>query len=241
MTRQNGFACKLQAGDVVDMEFRGIIGGYSQLEDDDYVDAREVMASLKEMGKISTLRMFYNSFGGDAYDGFQIANRLRKLRDDGLIGSIEAHAEGMVASAATLPYLVADVRVMRSGSRFMIHRPWTISSGTADDLRARADQLDQTEQEAIDFYAAVSSLHRKEIAEAMGRNAGGGTYYTPKEAKNYGFATEVIEPPAIAANISQKARELFHPALPDDVAIATPEERDQELRAADAAIHPDQW
>lgn len=233
---KDGFKVTMQADSVVDMEFYGVIGGAPFFADDDFVNAPAVLKSLKEMGKVETLRMFFNSPGGDAYGGFQIANRLDKLREDGQIETIEAHAEGMVASAATLPFLKADKRVMRNGSRFMIHRPHSFGFGNEDDFMEMAKRLQQTTAEALDLYEAVSALTRDEINNAMIAE----TFYTPKEAEAAGFATETVELFAVAACISPKLRGTFK-HLPSDMKVVEPGYIDPSIAERAKELHPSNW
>ena len=244
--RKNGFRVRMESQSLVEMEFYGVIGGMSFFEDDDYVNVTQVLKTLNDMGEVETLRMFYNSPGGDAYDGFQIANRLDFLREQGKIGKIEAHAEGLVASAATLPFVKSDVRIMRNGSRFMIHLPISFGMGNEHEMRSQADRLHQTTEEAIDLYETVANLDRAEIQKAMEVE----TWYSPKDAAGIGFATEVAEPFAIAACMSEKIRlNLLH--LPDDLEVIDPSERvinppetsldDAEYQAMYEAKHPKNW
>lgn len=214
---KNGFRVRMQSAKTVEMEVYGVIGGGAFFPEDDFVNVAEMLRAFRDMGEVETLSLFFNSPGGDVYDGFQLANRLDKLVEDGQVGTLETNAEGIVASAATLPFLKGTHRRMRNGSRFMIHKPWTVGMGTADDFRAAAQRMDQTESEALDLYESISSLPREELAEAMSVE----TYYTPSDAKAAGFATEVVEPLAIAACMSAKLREKFS-HLPSDLEVIEP-------------------
>ena len=248
---RNGFVTRMGHGLDVDMEFNGIIGAQGFFQDDDFVDPPQVLKFLRDMGEVDTLRIFFNSPGGDAFAGFQIGNRLEKLIEDGQIKNYEAHAEGLVASAATIPYLRASRRIMRNGARFMIHKPHAFGGGTAQDLREQAERLDATEEEAIDLYQANSNLSREEIADFMEKE----TFFTPKEAETAGFATEIVEPFAIAACMSDQLRQSFK-SLPDDLEVMRPlrttpegekllgklaDEVAKQRIARQAALHPSNW
>ena len=234
---RNGFKVRMAKSGDVEMEFYGMIGNGAYFLEDDYVSAPDVLRSLRDIGSIKTLTLLMNSPGGDVYDGFQIANRLDKLREEGTIKRIETVAEGMVASAATLPFLKGDRRIMRNGSRFMIHKPWTMGAGNADDLRHVAARMDQTEEEAIDLYEAASALTRTEIRAAMAAE----TYYTPDEATAIGFATESIEPFRIAACMSDDVRQRFHMRLPSDLDIMQPAHMRRQKYEEQLRLHPKNW
>ena len=170
--------------------------------------------------------MYFNSPGGYAYDGFQISNRIQQLREEGRVGRIEAHAEGLVGSAATLPFLAGDVRSMRNGSRFMVHEPWAGVQGNPSALRAAAAKLDQTKEEMLDLYEARSHMSREDITTAVEAE----TYYTPKEAMEAGFATEVVPVMAIAACMSESLLSRFE-HFPTDVLVEDPGKRRADLEA----------
>jgi ATP-dependent protease ClpP protease subunit len=217
---KSGFNVRMQGSDHAELEFYGVIAQIpSFFEDDDFVRPVEVLKFFKEMGKVDRLSIYMNSPGGDVYDGFQIANRIDKLREDGQVKTVETIAEGMVASAATLVFLKGSRRVMRNGSRFMIHEPYTLPRDgmNSTEMRAAADRMDQTKDEALALYETMSTMTRAEIETAMKSE----TFYTPKEAMAAGFATEVIEPYAIAAKMSTRLRETFQ-HLPDDVEVIDP-------------------
>ncbi len=206
-----------------------------------YVNVPEVLRSLKEMGEVDRLSIMINSPGGDANGGFQLANRLDKLREDGRIGSIETHAEAIVASAATLVFLKGDERLMRNGSRLMIHNPWGMTIGDENAHAAAIESLQQTKQQALDLYDSVSTLHRDEISEAMDAE----TYYTSEDAVAAGFATQAISPTAVAACMSDEFRQRYHPNLPRDLVV---EQRalsldppSDERRARENPLHPANW
>ena len=208
---KSGLRAYMKTDRIAEVEFYGVVG---QSFDDDFVTVPSFLRGLKLLGELDKLVILMNSPGGNAFDGFQIANRLDKLREEGTIKSIETHAEGLVGSAATLVFLKGDRRVMRNGSRFMIHKPSSFGIGNADDMRGIAERLDSTEEQAIDLYESVSALTRKEIAEAMAAV----TFYSPKEAEAAGFATEVIEPFAIAACMSSNLRDTIK-NIPDDLKV----------------------
>ena len=184
------------ADDEVEMEFYGAVGG------DFFEEGIETKKVLTELNKMQgqRLRGFVNSPGGNAFDGFQVANRIRSLRERGRISSVVMEAEGIVASAATLIFMQGDVRRMRAGAQFMIHeaRARFVEGGTAQSHRTAADALEKMNEDAITLYAEHAALTREEIAEAMAEE----TYYDAQEAANLGFATEAVDQLAVAAYVS---------------------------------------
>lgn len=233
--RENGFKQRM-LGSVLEMDLYGVIDSVGGMPDDDFIIAREVNQALKDAGKVDKLRVFVNSAGGDVYDGFAIANQMRRLREEGRIKSIEMNADGLVASAATLFFLEGDDRIMRNGSRFMIHKPWSFGMGNADDFRANAARMDQTEEEALDLYEKRSSMSRVELRAKMDAE----TFYTAKEALNAGFATQTEEQFAQAACMSDLMRQRFK-HLPDGFEVKGPAAMEREKYEQQLATFDDSW
>src|SRR5690606_34566086 len=72
------------------------------------------------------------------------------------------------------------------GAMMMIHNPWTLAIGDADDLRKTAETLDQVTEALIDVYQARTGLSRDEIRTMLDAE----TWMTGPEAVEKGFADE---------------------------------------------------
>ena len=77
----------------------------------------------------------------------------------------------------------------------MIHNAWTYTSGGAEELRRTADELERLNGQIADIYAARTGKDKDEIAAMMSAE----TWMSGKEAKEAGFADELIENKKIAA------------------------------------------
>lgn len=71
----------------------------------------------------------------------------------------------------------------------MIHNAWTYTGGGAEDLRKTADELERLNGQIADIYAARTGKEKDEIAAMMSAE----TWMSGKEAKEAGFADELIE------------------------------------------------
>lgn len=162
--------------------------GFSWFEEGNTLDSvKEAFDQVKDAPKI---RLLLNSPGGDAFEGMAIYNLLAKARD-----RLTVEVLGLAASAASVIALAGHELVMDEGSYFMIHEPWGITIGPADDHRKTADLLDKMSGNFADVYAAHSGLSRDEALDAMKQE----TWYTAAEAMEAGFATEIGESADVAA------------------------------------------
>jgi hypothetical protein len=76
----------------------------------------------------------------------------------------------LAASAASIIAIGADRRIMAPGTLLMIHNPWSMAGGNADDLRKEADVLDVIASEMSKLYAEASG--GKLSAEAITKVGG---------------------------------------------------------------------
>lgn len=181
----------------------------------DGIVASEVVEQLSDV-QADLLTVYLNSPGGDPFDGFAIKNRIDKLISDGQLGEVHTVAEGLVASAATLPFLAGTKRSMRQGSRFMIHEAHGMAVGDAEQMRKYADELERTNLEAAELYAAKSNHTETQIAKMMAAE----TWMSPAESVQAGFATERSDAFAVAACVRKRDLERMHfMRAPEDLLV----------------------
>lgn len=170
-------------------------------EDSD-VSARDFDQMLKkakaEGAEKLTLRI--NSPGGSVYQAVAMRAMLMSCGMD-----VEVRIEGLCASAATLLACVPDTHVsIAKGSEYMIHNPWTIVLGNANEIEKEAQHLRQMEGELRAFYADRSGKSEEEIQSLMDAE----TWFTSEDAVKQGFCDEVTGTDA-AASASAEALELM--------------------------------
>lgn len=138
-----------------------------------------------------------NSAGGYITDGWAIFNILKPIRDKLTIETI-----GLSASMASVIALAGTKHIMRQGTYFMIHEPWSGVIGTADDMRDTAEVLDMMKMDIIKLYESKTALTHDEVIKMMKDE----TWMTASEALDYGFANEIDEALPMAACISDKLK-----------------------------------
>lgn len=131
-----------------------------------------------------SLDVHINSPGGFVWEGIAIKNHLTAHR-----ANITVIIDGLAASMGSFIAMSGDTVRMHRSAMMMIHNPWTVSAGEADDLRKDADMLDKVRDALIGAYMDKSGKSRDEILDIMNAE----TWLTAEEAVEMGFADEVIE------------------------------------------------
>ncbi|PFA36786.1 Clp protease ClpP, partial [Bacillus cereus] len=62
------------------------------------------------------------------------------------------YVDGVAASIASVIVLAGDRVVVPSNAFLMIHKPWTVGVGNANDLRKMAEDLDNIESGIMNVY-----------------------------------------------------------------------------------------
>lgn len=136
---------------------------------------------LKKLGDVQKITVKVNSPGGAVHDGISIYNQLRNHG-----ARIEVLVEGLAASIASIIAMSGDVIRMGTGSMMMIHSPWTIALGNADEMRKVADVLEKHEDALLDIYVKRSGAKRDDVQEMLVAE----TWMTGAEALEHGFCDE---------------------------------------------------
>lgn len=140
-----------------------------------------IVNQLKELD-VDTINVHINSYGGDVAEGLAIYNVLREHK--ALIVTI---CDGFACSAASVVFMAGDRRVMQPASLLMIHNAWTVAMGNAAQLRKTADDIETITQASVEAYKKVATISEEEIKALMDAE----TWILPKDAVEYGFATEI--------------------------------------------------
>jgi ATP-dependent protease ClpP protease subunit len=130
--------------------------------------------------------LIINTPGGSIVEGFAIFNLIKDFE-----GTITAKID-LAASMGSVIAMAADKVVMRSNSSLMmIHRPWGVGFGEAEDLRDVADTLDKLESMLIGLYMEKvgDSLSEDDLKQMLADT----TWLDGSEALEFGFADELAE------------------------------------------------
>jgi ATP-dependent Clp protease, protease subunit len=156
------------------------------------------MKSIKEDEDID---LSINSYGGDMFLGIDIGNTLREHK-----GFVTVTITGIAASSASVIAMGADKLKMYENTQLMIHHPWTVARGNAEELRKVADDLDKHSHSAIKSY--THRVDEDTVKKLMDKE----TYLTAEEALKYGFIDEIIdaEPEEVESEMFQNRAKEFN-------------------------------
>ena len=124
-----------------------------------------------------------NSAGGDAFEGLAIYNLLNERE------GVTVKFDGLAASSASVIAMAGDTIHMAENALMMIHDPWSMAMGGAEDMRKTAEVLDKVKDAIVSTYTQQSSME----AEAINAMMASETWMNADEAIINGFATDLTE------------------------------------------------
>lgn len=170
------------------------------------VSAAQVAADIEALGAIEKLTVRVSSYGGDAMQGVAIHNLLRSLPYE-----VEVVIDGIAASAASVIAVAGQRVLMPSTALMMIHDPWSLAAGNAEDMRRQAAALEKVKQALAAAYLAKAPDIDPERLDALLSEE---TWLTAEEAVELGLADEIVEPDADReAPASAAARPAIYAAV----------------------------
>lgn len=164
------------------------------------ITAQQFARELKALGDLSLISLRIHSPGGDVFEGTAIYNLLKHHP-----ARVEAHIDGLAASMATVIAMAADTIYMPENAMMMVHRPWGIQGGEADDMRRYADLLEKIEDTMVAAYMAKTGKSQEDIKALLKAE----TWMDGREAVEAGFADQLTEPLAAAAQLNSKRMQEF--------------------------------
>ena len=156
----------------------------------DGLTAKRFRDDLAALGEVQDITVRINSPGGEVFDGFAIYNALKQHP-----ATVTVHVDGMAASIASVIAMAGDEIRMAENAMLMIHDPWTIAMGSAEDFRRKADLMDQVKGNLVDTYARRTGQDAGRISELMAAE----TWMTAAQARELGFVDDVTEELQVAA------------------------------------------
>jgi len=164
------------------------------------VRAADFRADLRAIGDVSQINLHIHSPGGDVFDGMAIYNLLADHP-----ARVNVRIDGLAASMASVIAMAGDTITIPENAMMMIHRPWGMQGGDADDMRQYADLLDKVEANLISAYTRKTGLSDDEVRDLLAAE----TWLTGPEAVERGFADMIAEPLTAAASLSSNRMKEF--------------------------------
>lgn len=140
---------------------------------------REELASVS--GRDVTV--WINSPGGDVFAASIIYTALMEHK-----GAVTVKIEGLAASAASVIAMAGDKVLMAPTAFLMIHNPWSMGCGDAEELRHTAAVLDEIADGLVLAYEIKTGLPRDTIRQMMADE----TWMSAQAAIDNGFADGML-------------------------------------------------
>lgn len=195
----------------------------------DFCGPKSLKAFLADLKDGERAEIEINSPGGLVISGVEMANAIKNSA-----AHIVAHVTGIAASMASVVACACDEIEMEEASFMMIHDPWGVAEGNADEMRKEAQLLDQMKAICMGFYRAKFDRTDEELAALMRDE----TWYTGAECLANGLKCSVV--PSAGAKIAARLTSRHFAAMPEAArAIYAFREMDEatrkEIEAARAA------
>ncbi len=155
----------------------------------DGISAKDFKDAVKAI-KAKTLNLRINSPGGSVFEGSAMLTALDEFK-----GRVEVDIDGVAASAASVVAMGGDTIRMGSNALMMIHNPYGMVMGGADEMRHTAGLLDKVKGQILDAYERKSKAGRNKLDAWMSAE----TWFDGAEAVDAGLADSVSEPVRVAA------------------------------------------
>lgn len=162
------------------------------------VQAKDFRDQLQAV-KGEELTVEISSYGGDVFAGLAMYNMLRASGK-----KVVTKVMSVAASAASVVFMAGDKRVMPKNTFTMVHNPWTMAVGNADELRESADTLDKIGGALLATYVARTGLGEDEVRAMLATD----TWLSADESLEKGFATEIVDEIEVQASFDIARAEL---------------------------------
>lgn len=191
---QSWYSIKAKANDTAEISIYDEIGYWG-------ITAKSFSKDLKALGNnLKQINLHIHSPGGDVFDGIAIYNLLKNHP-----ANVTVCIDGLAASMASVIAMAGNEVIMPENAMMMIHKPWGIQGGDAEDMRKYADLLDKVENTLIPAYANKTGKTPEELAEMLSAE----TWLNGKECVEQGFADKLAEPLVAMASIKSRKLEDF--------------------------------
>lgn len=156
----------------------GPIGG--SWWDDSGMTEKAFLDAIKNIPEGKPLTIGINSEGGSIQDGLGIFNAIKRRKNT------TARIDGYALSIASVIPLAAERVISPKSSLWMIHEPWMLAQGNAEDMLKAAEILEKHGETLASIYEQETGMSADEVREKMKAE----TWFRGDEAVSMGFADE---------------------------------------------------
>ena len=143
------------------------------------------LSAMNAVDREKPIKLFIDSPGGHADDGFAIFDRIRFIS-----APVYTIVNGLAASAATIVMVASpkERRLIMPSSRVMLHQPSVGVQGTASDIAISAREIIRLRKKANELFHKETGQPLEKLEEDMHRDF----WMSPEEAVEYGLCGAVV-------------------------------------------------
>ena len=123
---------------------------------------QDLKGLLEGVDENEPLEVEITSEGGSVFAGIQIANMLARHK-----GQVTTHGVGLVASIATVILMAGKKVVVDENCFLLLHNPWTMVQGNANDLEKEIDALNKCKTAMMGYYKKHSKIGEEELTQIL--------------------------------------------------------------------------
>lgn len=192
------------------------------------VTPAQVNAFLKTLGDGEPLELEITSYGGSVAAGLAICNLLKQAGAEGHLTA--SRVIGIAASMASAIACACDELRIDANALLMVHNPWTIAMGNANDMRKEAETLDKYRDALLAIYRTKFEASDETIRKMLDDE----TWIVGEQAPMFGLKAEVVpteEPLRIAAS-GRAPKFMKMPKALKDIIM----EKEEEIKKAEEPV-----
>lgn len=155
------------------------------------ITAQDIAEEITSLD-VDHIDLHINSPGGWVFDGVAIYNLFQQHK-----ATVDVYVDGIAASIASVIAMAGDNVFIAENAMLMIHKPYVLMVGDADELRKEADVLDQIEKVIINTYRSRVDMPEDEMAALLADE----TWIDAGTAVELGFATSTVANRREAASV----------------------------------------
>lgn len=148
------------------------------------VSVQNFLDGIAEIEEVNDdpITLIINSPGGDVFDGITIANIVRDRQ-------MNVRVSGLAASIASVIAVSGAKVVMEDNAMMMVHSPWAMTMGNADDMREMADTLDEIKESLIATYTRRQNVSEEKIRALLAKES----WLSAKKSLQNGLIDEISD------------------------------------------------
>lgn len=130
----------------------------------------DLAGPLRAADEGETVDIYVNSPGGSVFAAVAMTSEIKRAIQRGV--KVNAYVDGIAASAASFLIMACETVNMYSGTMLMIHSPWSLCLGNADDMRKAAEELDTIQDgTCMPLYRSKLKIDEEELKALIAKES----------------------------------------------------------------------